>query len=187
MRKFALFTGLILILFCAGSAMAQSYADLAVGYSNINARPGNIGGSSSSSSGGSFNFQGAGGSVAGYLNHWFGIVADLGANRIDEQGVTGNVFTYLFGPRVSINHGGKLSPFVHGLFGGARLRATVSGTSNSINAFATALGGGLDINASPHIGIRIVQAEYLMTRFNSTTQNNIRVGAGLIIRFGKRP
>jgi hypothetical protein len=49
-----------------------------------------------------------------------------------------------------------------------------------------ALGGGLDWNATPHIGVRLIQAEYLLTKFNdgaNNRQNNVRVSAGVVFRF----
>ena len=44
-------------------------------------------------------------------------------------------------------------------------------------------GGGVDWNATTHIGIRLIQAEYLMTRFFSETQNNVRVSTGVVFRW----
>ncbi|MGA8767592.1 MAG: hypothetical protein WB559_11270, partial [Candidatus Acidiferrales bacterium] len=55
--------------------------------------------------------------------------------------------------------------------------------SGSENAFAMTAGGGVDWNATTHIGIRLIQAEYLMTRFASETQNNARISAGVVFRF----
>jgi hypothetical protein len=58
------------------------------------------------------------------------------------------------------------------------------------NAFALTAGGGLDIKLSHHFAIRVVQAEYLMTRFDnvatgkSAEQNNIRLSGGLVFRWG---
>ncbi|MGD0955489.1 MAG: hypothetical protein ABR953_01490 [Candidatus Acidiferrales bacterium] len=49
-----------------------------------------------------------------------------------------------------------------------------------------ALGGGLDWNATEHIGVRLIQAEYLLTTFNdgvNNRQNNARVSAGVVFRF----
>jgi hypothetical protein len=57
---------------------------------------------------------------------------------------------------------------------------------SSEDAFATALGGGLDWNATPHIGVRLIQAEYLMTKFTdglNDRQNNARISAGVVFRF----
>ncbi len=49
-------------------------------------------------------------------------------------------------------------------------------------------GGGLDVHPSKHIGVRLGQVEYLMSRFRETsnnrlTQNNVRVSTGILFRF----
>jgi len=59
--------------------------------------------------------------------------------------------------------------------------------------FAETAGGGLDIRVRRHLALRIVQAEYLMTRFTdySTSetgmQNDMRLSSGLVFRFGGNP
>jgi hypothetical protein len=46
------------------------------------------------------------------------------------------------------------------------------------------LGGGLDLGFRRGIGFRLVQADWLMTKFNSQTQNKQgRVSAGIVIKF----
>jgi hypothetical protein len=66
------------------------------------------------------------------------------------------------------------------LFGGA----TVSGGGVSDNSFAMLLGGGLDIGLRKGIGIRLVQADWLMTKFHDATQNSQgRVSVGIVIKF----
>jgi len=99
-----------------------------------------------------------------------------GAYRIKDlpRPVSGSAYTYLFGPQFS-HRGEHWTPFVHALFGAARLSdiqvSTVpSGSaffnrSFSQNSFATALGMGLDGNFNKHIGVRIFQVEYLLTKF----------------------
>jgi hypothetical protein len=73
-----------------------------------------------------------------------------------------------------------VQPFVHALFGGA----TVSSGGVSDNAFAMLLGGGLDIGFRKGIAFRLVQADWLMTKFGDQTQNNQgRVSAGIVIKF----
>lgn len=49
-----------------------------------------------------------------------------------------------------------------------------------------AFGGGFDVKASPQLAIRLIQADYALTRFSSTTQNNIRISAGIVFRLGGR-
>ena len=56
----------------------------------------------------------------------------------------------------------------------------------SENAFAMTVGGGVDWNATPHLGIRLVQAEYLLTKFNdgiNNRQNDARISTGVVFRF----
>jgi hypothetical protein len=57
------------------------------------------------------------------------------------------------------------------------------------NGFAMAIGGGLDVPFHRHFALRVVQADYLLTRFDSVTgspakQNSARISAGVVIRFG---
>ena len=181
MRKLLILLGLI--SFLAGSTCAQNYpaAEVSGDYMYIRFNPG--GGASGE------NCHGASGSFAGNLNDWFGVVGDFGGCRISglPSGVSAHNFTYLFGPRVSYRNTSKLTPFAQVLFGGDRATTSVSGVgSASNNAFAMTLGGGADYSWNEHIAIRVIQAEYLYTRFGGTHQNNARIEAGIVFRFGGR-
>jgi outer membrane protein OmpA-like peptidoglycan-associated protein len=134
--------------------------------------------------------------LTGNVNNWLGFTADFGGYNLWDVGhVDGRLYTYLFGPKFTFSRG-KWSPFVDVLAGGARLTSTLNTAfpdtrffnhSFHQNAFAGAAGGGLDVNASKHVAIRLIQAEYLVTRFSDnhdTMQNNIRASAGLVFRFG---
>jgi len=73
-----------------------------------------------------------------------------------------------------------VQPFVHALFGGARISA--GGASDT--AFAMFLGGGLDIGFRKGIAFRLIQADWLMTKFSDQTQDKQgRVSAGIVIKF----
>jgi hypothetical protein len=92
----------------------------------------------------------------------------------------GTLFTYLFGPKIAIRTG-RFTPFGQFLFGGAH--ADVGG---GLNAFAWAGGVGLDVNLTHLIGVRLAQVEYLRTDFTdgiTNHQNNLRVSAGVVLRF----
>jgi outer membrane protein OmpA-like peptidoglycan-associated protein len=58
------------------------------------------------------------------------------------------------------------------------------------NTFAWTGGGGVDVRVSRHFAIRLVQAEYLMTRFQdystgtTATQNDMRLSSGIVFRLG---
>ncbi len=147
-----------------------------------------------------FNWHGLEGAIAGNINRWFSLVADIGAYRIKDlpPNVSGSAYTFLFGPQFSLRHE-HWTPFVHALFGAARLadiQVTPPPTSAffnrsfSANSFATALGFGVDANFNKHIGVRIFQVDYLMTRFTDggdNKQNNLRAAAGLVLHFGGNP
>jgi opacity protein-like surface antigen len=88
-------------------------------------------------------------------------------------------YNFLFGPRVSVSVG-KLRPFAEALFGGAHVN--VNNGVGSDTSFATALGGGLDYKIIRPIAWRF-QGDYVQTRFFGTTQNNIRLSTGVVLRF----
>ena len=185
MKRLALLCGAMLLF--AGIASAQSdtpKAEVFGGYSYLRVNPG--------SGAPGINANGGSGSFSYNPNAWLGIVGDFGGYHASPFGVSANVISYLFGPKVAFRRG-YVTPFVQALFGGARISGTgcadarvrpqASCGSASENAFATALGGGVDWNATPHVGIRLIQAEYVMTRFFSSTQNNLRVSTGVVFRW----
>ena len=48
-------------------------------------------------------------------------------------------------------------------------------------------GGGLDISLTRRIALRALEADYYLTRFDNGVndhQNNLRIAAGVIVRFG---
>jgi hypothetical protein len=84
---------------------------------------------------------------------------------------------------------GRISPFVHALVGAAHETVGTGITSAGItvptsgNAFALALGGGVDVKLIPFVFLRAIQIDYLLTTFNSNTQSQPRVSVGLVLRF----
>ncbi len=68
-------------------------------------------------------------------------------------------------------------------FAGVYPRA--GGATPSANSLAVQAGGGLDVGLSPHLALRVVQADYVRTQLpNSLTnvQNSLRLGLGIVIR-----
>jgi outer membrane protein OmpA-like peptidoglycan-associated protein len=167
--------------------------DLFLGYSYIRFNT-NAGGVKEHS-----NWQGFTPSVAGNINRWFSLVADFGFYQIRgvPNGIKADGSTYLFGPRFS-HRGEHFTPFAHVLFGAARITSTVTPPPVSVffnrtfseNAFATALGGGFDWNFNKRVSWRMIQAEYLLTKFTdggNNKQNNFRAATGLVLHFGGNP
>ena len=96
------------------------------------------------------------------------------------------------GPRLKARIG-TLEPFAHALFGVTNLKATsFTGSSVSDNAFSMKLGGGLDVKVFPHLGLRLGELNYYLSKFSVNSavsvfnikdhQNNVTFSAGVVIR-----
>lgn len=132
-----------------------------------------------------FDLNGGSASVSFNPTSSLGIVADFGGyhvGRIDGISVDRNVYSYLFGPKLA-HRSRQFTAFAQALFGGAYATAGALEQPVSENAFAMTVGGGLDLNGTSHISVRVIQAEYFATRFFSETQNNVRFSAGVVFRF----
>jgi len=124
---------------------------------------------------GGVNMNGWNGSLTGNLNKWFGVSGDF--SGVYKSGV--HFHTYTFGP-VLTAHTPMLQPFVHALVGGG----TFSGGGASTTGLIVYAGGGLDVGSKHGFGIRIAQADWMLTRFSGfTDKNNVRVSAGIVLKF----
>ena len=133
---------------------------------------------------GGMNANGWNTSVAGNLNNWFGIAADFSGAYKTQNGVSFNNYTYTFGPVVSYRHNETFTPFAHFLAGGSHASASVSGLSGSASGFAMMFGGGLDVKATRHVGVRAIQFDWLSLHSNGNSDNNnMRISTGLLFRY----
>ena len=173
----------------AGTARAQQSAvsapqfEISGTYSYLRANAAN--------SGGGFNLHGGSGSFTYHFSNRFSAIADVGVYRFSglPAGLDSTMYTYLFGPRISFQSFKRMTPFAQVLVGGGRLNASAGGVEAGENGFAMAMGGGLDVPFGRHFAFRLVQADYLLTRFDrvdgsSATQNDLRISTGLVFRFG---
>ena len=184
MRKFVCLSAVLLLVSLTAAAQDTPKAEVAVQYSYVRLNPHTSGVDS-------INLNGGTGSIAYNANNWLGIVGEFGGYKVGKiAGVDphAKVFTYLFGPRISYRGNERFTPFAHALFGGAHIGTNFSG-GGSENAFAMALGGGVDAKLTDHIALRLAQVDYLLTRFNEGTggvsQNSFRYSGGIVFRFGK--
>jgi len=157
-------------------------------------------------------------SLAYNFNRHLGLVADFGGFKVDSVELTNqgpgfgpsrvadaksNVFTVLFGPRVSFRDHDRLTPFLQVLGGVAHAdELSLNGCTAPIYActplpretvFAMTAGGGLDYRLNHRLALRLFQAEFLLTRFHNPSppfngtpdwRSNIRLSAGIVLRFG---
>jgi len=47
-------------------------------------------------------------------------------------------------------------------------------------------GGGLDIKVRPNLALRLVQVDYVMSKFSNSRQDNMRFSAGIVFYLGKK-
>jgi opacity protein-like surface antigen len=195
MRKTG-FIFFVLLLF-AGLASAQvpTGANVFVGYSYENTSSSALGFANSSRA----NLNGWEASVEGKVFPWVGWVADV-AGHYGSQSYTFNVggqntsvnvdgheITAMFGPRVSVSVG-KLRPFAQALFGVGHITTSQSAAvaanfvQPSDTSFGWALGGGVDYKVIRPLAWRF-QGDYVQTRYFGTTQNDVRLSTGLVLRF----
>lgn len=194
MRKLLTFAFLVVFLALASAPKAYSQIELYGGYSHLqlNGTPPNIGSSANGWNGGAYlHLLGPFGAEADYSNH-YGVSPVFPSNGSTYY-VPG--FTELYGPRFTLALP-KIHPYVHALFG------TVHGTAETFslspgplpigtfgevsqNAFGMAFGGGLNVGATRHVWIRLIQVDYIRAQFTNNSQNDVRVSAGLVFRFGQ--
>jgi outer membrane immunogenic protein len=114
------------------------------------------------------------------------------AGSIGSSGDTLTLSTFTAGARyLAPVHDARVQPFGQVLVGlvhssGAVVEGSNPGAANASAAFAANIGGGLDVKANRRFKIRLVEADYLLTTVDNSTnnhQNNLRVSAGVVLRF----
>jgi outer membrane immunogenic protein len=164
-------------------------AELALGYSYVhsNLPPGGCG---------CFSLNGGNATIAWPIrSSGFALAGDITIAHASSSSGTGDgitLSTFTAGGRY-LPHVGHSAwqPFAQVLVGfahanGALVSGSNPGSANADASFAANIGGGLDLRTNPGFSIRLVEADYLLTTFDNGTnnhQNNIRIGAGVVVRF----
>lgn len=118
-------------------------------------------------------------------------IAGLHKGNINSSGVGLDMVTTVFGPRYTWSpHHLRFDLYGQGLVGDVVAFNTLFPMQpfpiGSDNGMAVLAGGGMNLRATPHIGVRVFEADWLRTRLADTTtniQNSLRAGAGVIFRF----
>jgi outer membrane immunogenic protein len=144
-----------------------------------------------------FGLNGGGGSLAYYFNRSLAAVADINSGHSSNIGIGTSDLTltsYVFGPRYYWHNHSRTTPFVQALLGGAHansnsLALRVAGQQTGSNAFASKIGGGVDLPLTQRFWLRPFEANYFLTHFNNGVndhQNNLQIGAGVVLHFGTK-
>jgi opacity protein-like surface antigen len=200
MRRIAILFGVVLMFGTTALAQDAPKVEATGDYSYFRVNPG------LPSYFNSQNLNGGGGDITFFLKPMLGFKADLQGygsfTQCTKPGApisgcaSGNLFTYMFGPVLKAR-AGKFEPFAEVLLGGAHTNFYANACTAGIcgaksptnNAFSMAVGGGVDIAVSQHFGIRLVDADYVLTRFGNNftggnnSQSNFRFQTGVQFRF----
>ena len=139
------------------------------------------------------NPRGAGASATYNFNRWFGLTLDTSTDwgsgevglpkRIDDAAFA----NISFGPKITFRHH-RLSPFVEALVGDHRLTPDAF---HDVDKLGLLVGGGLDINLSRHVALRLIRADYVVSNYRfapptvtSTDIRGLRAQSGLVFMFG---
>ena len=145
---------------------------------------------------GCFDLNGGGISVAWYFRpRWAGVV-EVGGEYAGSGPSTRNSLTlisYLAGARYLVPQPWRPGPhtpqiFAQVLLGAAHSGGGIAGAADETMAFATRMGGGIDVPVSSRFAIRLAQIDYDLTKFvNSTNdhQNNLLLAAGIVFHWSR--
>jgi outer membrane immunogenic protein len=168
---------------------AQPRADLALDYTYMrsNAPPGDCG---------CFNLNGGSATFGWHIGQsHFALVGDVSvaeAGKISSNGYGLTLSTFTAGARYQFRLAhSPLHPFGQILAGAAHGSGSLvdgqnPSVSNSGGTFAGSAGGGVDLNITHRLSIRLVEADYLATTFNNGDndhQNNLRLSTGVVFHF----
>jgi hypothetical protein len=124
-------------------------------------------------------------SVAINGNQYLSFVADFAGvyDQYDAPYQHNAVYTYMFGPKITVRKG-KLAPYFVALLGNARVTPGLYFPYD--NQFAMSFGGGLDISVSKLISIRPAQISWLGVKYQKPMIDNMRYSVGVVFKF-KQP
>jgi len=140
------------------------------------------------------NPRGAGLSATYNFNRWFGLTLDGSTHWGSGESTLARTlddaaFTNLsFGPKVTFRST-HFSPFLEVLVGDHRL---MPDAFHDIDKLGVMAGGGLDVNVSRHIALRLFRADYVMSSYQygpkattpSTDLSGVRLQAGIVFMLG---
>jgi outer membrane protein OmpA-like peptidoglycan-associated protein/opacity protein-like surface antigen len=139
------------------------------------------------------NHRGAGASITYDFNRWIGLTLDASthwgsgemtlAKKIDDVGFS----NLSLGPKLTYRSK-YLSPFIEVLIGDHRL---MPDAFHDVDKFGLMLGGGLDVNLSRHIALRVIRADYIYSDYRyvppgglDTQIRGVRLQAGINFMLG---
>jgi opacity protein-like surface antigen len=100
---------------------------------------------------------------------------------------------FLAGPRFAFRKSKAVTPFAHALMGfdHARVSEKLAIMNESLNVdvqkdtgFAAIVGGGIDLNVRKNFAVRLIQADYFLTKHLDETWHNMSLSFGVVFHVG---
>ncbi len=176
MRNLMLLIALMALVILPARAQNTPHVEVMGGYSYLRA---DLGGKDIGLNGWNF-------SVTENLNSWLGGTADFSGFYATPGGINANAHTFLFGPHFAYRKSKSATPFARVMIGGMRASRGYLGISQPATDFAAAFGGGLDLKIHKVVALRVIQADYIITPYLNLRQDNVRLSAGIVLRFGEK-
>ena len=140
-----------------------------------------------------WNPRGVGASATYDFNRWFGLTLDVSTawgsgektlgRRIDDASFA----NISFGPKITYRTK-HFSPFFEVLVGDHRLTPDAF---HDIDKLGLMIGGGLDVNVTHHIALRLLRADFVMSNYRfgpntipSTDLRGVRLQTGVVLNLG---
>jgi opacity protein-like surface antigen len=145
------------------------------------------------------NLSGVDATATADLSPRFGVSVDssyVRAANVLDTGRHADVLSYLAGPVFYPTRAAKLTTYVHGLFGGARVTGVIPESGNEyelgyVNKFSWAVGGGVEYQFSPSFALQTGGDYQRIYFFNSATevegQSGFRAVCSVVYVFWQHP
>jgi len=140
---------------------------------------------------GCFSLNGGSGTLVVNAAHGLSFVVDLSsshASHIDATTQNVTLFNALGGVRYSYRTPHRITPYIEALAGDSNEFSNYAYVQRA-NAFAASGGIGINMVVKRHIGITLLEADYLYSRLpnaGNNQQNDLQIVSGILFRFGPR-
>ncbi len=180
MRKLLLSLALVLMFSLVAAAQEFPQGEIFGGYSYNRMGGGNYNGWIASIVENAHHIVGVKGEVSG---HYLTTTNSFGKSE-------NSLYHMVVGPQFAFRKSEKMTPFFHAMVGATnrRLKTTPASApqTDSHTMLAVVAGAGFDYNVTKGFAVRILQADYILNRFQRESFNNIRLSFGFVYRFGWR-
>ena len=136
------------------------------------------------------NFHGWKTAVGFTVNRWLAIAVDADGHYFSETTSHGNLsereYSVTAGPHFSYRNKSKFVPFAYTMAGAAWERSSLDGESESQSGFAFETGGGLDLEVSKKVTIRLIDIGASITNIGGHTTAKPKFTTGVVFKFGRK-